>query len=307
MTRQNVDAWIPEDWESKVYTKARATSAIEGIATRIPMTTDNKHLPRSAGVGINVTPKGQNYQEDTLTDDEIVLTARKLTRLVRLAEEDLDDLSGFIDVLDVKKTDWATTYAKFLDNACLGVTAAENGTTIPYTSLYNRLTTTDATTSYTANANRVQSATATALTYDNFNDTLGVVEAGDYYDEDNLIVIAHPYYKKAMRGIKDTAGIPIFEIGRAGIPSTLFGLPIRWSIGAKTNATASFAPTGNPLLFIGNREHLLLGVRSGPESVVIDGRSGASAISDETLLKLRARRAFGTVFPQAFAVLEDIP
>jgi HK97 family phage major capsid protein len=271
------------------------------------MTTDNKHLPRSAGVGINVTAKGQNYQEDTLTDDEIVMTARKLTRLVRLAEEDLDDLSGFIDVLDVKKTDWATTYAKFLDNACLGVTAAENGTTIPYTSLYNRLTTTDATTGYTANANRVQSATATALTYDNFNDVLGLVEAGDYYDEDNLIVIAHPYYKKAMRGIKDTAGIPIFEIGRAGIPSALFGLPVRWSIGAKTNATASFAPTGNPLLFIGNREHLLLGVRSGPESVVIDGRSGASAISDETLLKLRARRAFATVFPQAFAVLEDIP
>jgi len=307
MTRQNVDAWIPEDWSSKVYTKIVATSAIEQLATRVPMTTDNKHLPRSAGVGINVTPKGQAYQEDTLTDDEIVLTTRKLTRLVRLAEEDQDDLSGFIDVLNVKKLDWAGTYARFLDNACLGVTAAENGTTIPFTSLYNRLTTTDATTSYTANANRVQSATATALTYDNFNDTLGLLEQGDYYDESNLIVIAHPYYKKAMRGIKDTAGIPIFEIGRAGIPSTLFGLPIAWSIGAKTHATASAAPTGNPLLFVGNREHLLLGVRSGPESVVIDGRSGVGALTDETLLKLRARRAFGTVYPQAFAVLEDIP
>jgi HK97 family phage major capsid protein len=307
MTRQNVDAWIPEDWDSKVYTKIIATSAIEALATRVPMTTDNKHLPRSAGVGINVTPKGQAYVEDTLTDDEIVLTVRKLTRLVRLAEEDLDDLSGFIDVLNVKKQDWAGTYARFLDNACLGVTAAENGTTIPYTSLYNRLTTTDATTSYTANANRVQSATATALTYDDFNNTLGLLEQGDYYDESNLIVIAHPYYKKAMRGIKDTAGIPIFEIGRAGIPSTLFGLPISWSIGAKTHATASAAPTGNPLLFVGNREHLLLGVRSGPESVVIDGRSGVGALTDETLLKLRARRAFGTVYPQAFAVLEDIP
>jgi HK97 family phage major capsid protein len=307
MTRQNVDAWIPEDWDSKVYTKIIATSAIEALATRVPMTTDNKHLPRSAGVGINVTPKGQAYVEDTLTDDEIVLTVRKLTRLVRLAEEDLDDLSGFIDVLNVKKQDWAGTYARFLDNACLGVTAAENGTTIPYTSLYNRLTTTDATTSYTANANRVQSATATALTYDDFNNTLGLLEQGDYYDESNLIVIAHPYYKKAMRGIKDTAGIPIFEIGRAGIPSTLFGLPISWSIGAKTHATASAAPTGNPLLFFGNREHLLLGVRSGPESVVIDGRSGVGALTDETLLKLRARRAFGTVYPQAFAVLEDIP
>jgi HK97 family phage major capsid protein len=307
MTRQNVDAWIPEDWDSKVYTKIIATSAIEALATRVPMTTDNKHLPRSAGVGINVTPKGQAYVEDTLTDDEIVLTVRKLTRLVRLAEEDLDDLSGFIDVLNVKKQDWAGTYARFLDNACLGVTAAENGTTIPFTSLYNRLTTTDATTSYTANANRVQSATATALTYDDFNNTLGLLEQGDYYDESNLIVIAHPYYKKAMRGIKDTAGIPIFEIGRAGIPSTLFGLPISWSIGAKTHATASAAPTGNPLLFFGNREHLLLGVRSGPESVVIDGRSGVGALTDETLLKLRARRAFGTVYPQAFAVLEDIP
>jgi HK97 family phage major capsid protein len=307
MTRANVDAWIPEDWEGKVYTKIIASSAIEALATPITMTLDNKHLPRSAGVGINVTAKGQAYVEDTLTDDEIVLTARKLTRLVRLAEEDLDDLSGFINVLDVKKSDWAGSYSRFLDNACLGVTAAENGTTIPFTSLYNRLTTTDATTSYTANANRIQSLTAVALTYDNFNDTLGLLEQGDYYDESNLFVIAHPYYKKAMRGIKDTQGIPIFETGRAGIPSSVFGLPISWSIGAKTNATASVAPSGNPLLFFGNREHLLLGKRSGPESVVIDGRSGASATTDETLLKLRARRAFQTVFPQAFAVLEDIP
>jgi HK97 family phage major capsid protein len=307
MTRANVDAWIPEDWSSKVYTKIIANSAIEALATPVPMTADNKHLPRSAGVGINVTAKGQAYLEDTLTDDEIILTARKLTRLVRLAEEDLDDLSGFISVLDVKKSDWAGSYARFLDNACLGVTAAENGTTIPFTSLYNRLTTTDATTGYTANANRVQSLTATPLTYDNFNDTLGLLEQGDYYDESNLFVVAHPYYKKAMRGIKDTSNIPIFEVGKAGIPSTLFGLDIKWSIGAKTNATASVAPSGNPLLFVGNREHLVLGKRSGPESVVIDGRSGASATTDETLLKLRARRAFGTVFPQAFAVLEDIP
>jgi hypothetical protein len=48
-------------------------------------------------------------------------------------------------------------------------------------------------------------------------------------------------------------------------------------------------------------------VRSGPESVVIDGRDGASALTDETLLKLRARRGFQLVFPQAAAVLEDIP
>ena len=50
----------------------------------------------------------------------------------------------------------------------------------------------------------------------------------------------------------------------------------------------------------------MVGKRSGVESVVIDGRDGLSALTDETILKVRARRAFALGNVKAWAVLEVI-
>ncbi len=119
-----------------------------------------------------------------------------------------------------------------------------------------------------------------------------------------VVVIAHPSFKGAFRGMVDDNGRPIFVEGQGNAGSTLFGYPVRWSTGARTSATATSRPTGNPLLIVGQRDALMLGVRSGPESVVIDGKDGASALTDETILKMRARRGFGVAYADAFAVLE---
>jgi HK97 family phage major capsid protein len=269
---------------------------------------DNKHIARSTGVGIDVTAKGAPYLEDTLVDDEIILTARKLTRAVRIAEEDIADLAGFINTLEVKKLDWAGTYAKYLDNAVLGVSIAATGATAaPWTSIYRAVTTADATTGYSANANLVQTAgTGADFTYDKISQAFGLLETSDYWDEGSLVCIAHPSVKASLRSIKDTAGIPIFGTSATG-QNTIFDVPVKWSLGARKVAAATPTPSGNPLIVIGNKDYMFLGKRSGPESVVIDGRDGASALTDETILKLRARRAFGLGYPQAVAVLERIP
>jgi HK97 family phage major capsid protein len=304
MARATFETWIPEEFDSKVVAKVNATSAVEALSVRIPMKTDTKNVPRDGGVGVDVVDKGAAYGEDTATNDVVTLTARKLGKVVRIAEEDIDDTEGFIDILNTKKVGWASSYAKFLDNAALGTTAAANGTTVPFTSVYKALRTT--TGSYTADTNRVAVATATAITYANLSSVLGLVEAGDYFDESRLVVIAHPYFKGTLRGLVDGSSRPIFLETGAGTPDTLFGLPIKWSIGAKATATATSAPGAatNPLLFVVNADYLLLGVRSGPESVVIDGRDGASTLTDETLLKMRARRGFAIGTEFAAAVLD---
>lgn len=71
--------------------------------------------------------------------------------------------------------------------------------------------------------------------------------------------------RKIVRNEKDDQGRPIFQEGGAGIPGggtnrsadMIFGYPVHWSLGAKTAATPTPTPTGNP-------RYLLLGVRSGP-------------------------------------------
>ena len=299
MARTNLDNWIPEEDGSAVIQKVSKTSAIERLARRVPMSTAVRNEPRSGGVGVETIAKGGVYGEDEGTDDTVTLTTRKFGRAIRIAEEDLADT--LVNVIATKQSDWATSYAKTLDNACLAVTAAENGLTVPFTSVYAQLA--------TAGGRIVQTGTGgsgalVAPTYDEYSEALSVVEAGDYFEEDGVVVIAHPLFRSYLRGVKDNDGNPIFVKGLAGTPDTIFGHEVSWSVGSRTSATATNAPNGNPLLVIGARELLMLGVRSGPESVFIDGRSGLSALTDEAILKMRARRAFNIGHVEGFAALE---
>ena len=304
MARATFEGWLPEAWDSTVITKVNQTSAVEAFAGRVPMPTDTKKVPRAGDVDIEVVAKGAAYGEDVNPNDLVLLDAQKLGKVVRFAEEDIDDTAGFIDIVDQKKTAWGLSYAKYLDNACLGTTAAV-GTGVPFTSIYRALTQANAATSYAANANLLQTVAATPATYDQLSQVIGKLETGDYFDESDVVVIAHPSFKGAFRGIKDGSGRPIFQEGTGGGADQLFGYAVRYSLGARTSATASKSPTGNPLLIAGSKSLMILGVRSGPESVLIDGRDGASALTDETLLKMRARRAFAVGHETGFSVLEQ--
>lgn len=294
--------WLPEDSSSEVIGKINATSAVESLARPVPMSTNVVHVPRDGGTDVNVTAKGAAFQEDTSVNDEVELRARKFTGLVRIAEEDIEDAKN-IDILNAKKVGWASNYARFIDNATLGTTAAVNGTTVPFQSVYNALATADAELGYTANANILK--TAGAVTYDDLNDALALAEAGDYFDVSDAVIIANPSFRASFRGLKDGNGSPLFVQSMvAGTPDSLFGYSVQWSHGARTSAVASQSPTGNPLLIVASRNSLLLGKRSEVESTVIDGRDGTSAVTDETLLKFRVRRGFALAHPNSAAVIE---
>lgn len=312
MARATFESWLQEEKDSSVMTRIAQTSAVESLARRLPMNSTTKSFPRSGGMDVAEVPKGSAYGEDTAANDEVILTAKKFGKAIRIAEEDIDD--SVANIIDSKKTDWGSSYAKFIDNATLGTSAAI-GAGVPFTSVYRAVTTADAATGYTANANHVSSGAAGAVSYANLSNLLGLAENSNSFDESGVVVIAHPSFKGVLRGILDGSSRPIFVEGLAGTPSTLFGYPVRWSQGARVTATATSTPAagvgvkgtaGNALMIVGQRDALMLGVRSGPESVVIDGRDGASALTDETILKVRARRGFAVGYPDAFAVLERV-
>lgn len=312
MARNNYDHWIPEEFGSNVIQRVTQVSALEAYGQRIPMGTETRSTPRSAGVGVGMVAKGGSYSEDTSTNDEVILSAQKFGQAIRIAEEDIND--SLADIVNAKQVDWATSYAKALDNACLAVTAAKASSGCAFDSLYYLLTQSDSNTSYSANANITQTATgAPAITYANLSTVAGIYEAGDYFDEAATVVIAHPKYKQLLRGVLDSQNRPIFQEGSTGVPGggqgrtadTIFGYTVHWSLGAKTSAAPTSAPTGNPLLIIGNPMYLLLGIRSGPESVFTDGRNGLGALTDESILKMRSRRAFAPGVEQAFSILEQ--
>lgn len=305
MARNTFEDWIPEEWDSQVVQRVAQVSVIESEAREYPMATDTRHIPRSAGVDVNGVAKGTAYGEDESVNDDVLLTAKKAGRAIRVADEDLQDSN--VAILEQKRVDWATSWAKYLDNACLAVTAAESGVTVPYTSVYKAIRTTNSDTSYTADTNYVATATGGVVSYNNLSAVLGKVEVGDYWEEGLTLVVAHPSLREKLRNIKDDQNQPIFVRGQggdAGTPDTLFGHRIRWSLGARTSAVATHAPTGNPLVIVVNRDFLAIGKRSGPESRVAGPDTGAAFLTDEALLKMRARRAFALTHEKAAAVLE---
>lgn len=302
MARNTMEAWIPEEYEtSRVIQGINQISAVEALASRIPMGSDTKHVPRTAGMGVDVVAKGGAYGEDTSLNDEVLLSAVKFGKAARIAEEDIDD--SVANVIEAKMIGWGKSYAKMIDNATLAVSAASNGTTVPFTSLYQLLATTDATLGYTGGTNITTAASTGAPSYAEFSTAIAGVEAGDYFDPGNMVAIAHPAFRKSLRGVLDSQNRPIFMEGLSGTPDTIFGVQVRWSLGARLSTTATPTPTGRPICAFVNPELMLLGVRSGPESVFIDGRDGLSALTDESILKMRARRGWAYGHPNGASIL----
>jgi len=306
MARETFESWIPVEYSGSTIQRPDQLSLIEQLSG-MPMNSTTKVFPRSGSASVGVIAKGSAFPEDAGVNDSVTLTARKLGTAFRIAKEDLEDSVN--DITTVKKTEWAVSYSKFIDNAALGVTAAENGTTIPFTSLYRALSTAgggDANTGYTAGANITQvSAAGTGVTYASLSNTLSKVEASDWFDQSALQWWMAPQFLALVRNIVDTQGRPIFDTNpNTGQAQTLMGYPIKWTQGARATAVASFSPVGNPLACLVNPNFLMRGDRSNTETYI---DSSASILTDEVLMLFRARKAFKVTVPGAHAILELTP
>jgi HK97 family phage major capsid protein len=304
VARIDVDAWIPEAKASGVLTKIAHTSAAERFGRHEPMNTPSKSFNRSGGVDLGVIGKSQAYGEDTSENDDVLIEAVKFGVAIRIAEEDLADTPEAI--INIKKLEWATSWAILEDNAAFGVSGVKNKGTVPFTSVYSALSHDDASTEYTANENIVK--TAGELTYEDLSDVLAVYEESQYYNEARTFIVAHPKFKNILRKLKDGEGRLIYQESVAtGTPGTLFGIPIVFSLGAQVTATATSNPNGRPLLIVGNGDLLIVGDRTSPESFLIDPNAGLAALTDEAILKMRVRKAIGVGHPRGFAALEITP
>lgn len=308
----DIDDWIPIEYDSDVVQRVMMDSAVESRARRVPMRTKTKSIPRSAGIEVSA---GTTYTDDSSANDEVTITARRFISRFKVDEDDLADAETRMDVIQTKGEDWAISYADAFDNACLGVSGTENGTTIPFTSAYRALRTTDSDVSYTADDNYVSwdddntvistsAGQATLSLYGRLSETFRRVEVGQYWSTSDMLVIAHPGWRDALRMCLDGQGRPIFVAGTAGTPDTLFNVEIHWSRGSVKTATMSATPSGNQLLYFANMRYLARGDRSGPETRTDDAR--AQDDTDDYAVKFRTRRAFQVTHPKALAVCERI-
>lgn len=286
------NGYILEEQGSAVIQDLIANSAVERFARREIMASRTKSVPRFVADAPVVVAEGDEIPAASTTLDEVVLTAKKYAKLFHISEEDVND--SLVDVLTTYKREWASRWARKFDNACLGVHAAADGDDgQPFTSLYRAIS------PGAAGANLIQ--TGGAMSYEDINNALGIVEDSSKFDAANTVWMAHPKMLKEIRGMIKGNNDLVLPDPLAGTPGSLFGYPLVVSYGAATSAAASDTPSGNPLLIVGNRQMLINGIRGGVESVV---SRDAEFARDGVVLKTRIRRGFAVADADAFAIVE---
>ena len=340
--------WIPVEYGAQVIQKVTQHSAVETFGQEVMMTSNSRYVARDQGVVAGLVIKGSSYDigggtqnDNDNTDDSVLLTAGKWGTQIQIAEEDIMD--SLADIINSKSNAIGTSLAKVYDNVSLGVSAAPGTTNAQTTSVYYGLTHTDANTGYTGptgsgatltGGNYVQTGAGSfgKPTYANLSAALGQVEVGDYFNEEDMICIAHPYFRQALRGIVDGQSRPIFQEssggfpggGQGATPDLIFRVPVFWSLGANvtaaptsqfvvpnyvTSGSATAGQPGNRLLVFCNRLYLLAGKRttnpnnpSGtPEFQIVPPMYSGT---DTTILRGRMRRAFSMGTEFAFSILE---
>lgn len=275
------NGWIPEPSDSDVITKVLAESAVEAVARRVNMTSRTVSVPRFDAQGVSVVAEHAVIPLSDATLDEVTLTAVKFANRHAISVEDSRD--AIVDEFAAFKARWASNFATQLDNAALGVT----GTGGPFESVYR-----------VAGAGN-RTSTAGDLSYEDLVAAIGDLESGPYGDD--LVVVAHPAFKMALRNLKDADGVRVVADPLGAAVPTVFGYELRFSNGARTSATNTDRPTGNPLLVVGSKRNLILGVRDGVESAISDQHQWDT---DHIEVKMRARRGFVVADGSAFRVIE---
>lgn len=325
--RQDLEILSPIEVSNEVIQRVAKVSAVEAVAPPETMASDTKQVPRFGGFTVATVAKGADYGFSTNVPDLVDMIARKIGGAAKIAEEDLVDTVTGEGTMRRYEQEAGSALAKTFDHGCLGTTAIDNGTTVPFKSIYYTVTTAQSTPwgAYAANANRVQvprlttgTPTNNATWQDAVNSWLSKYEESDFYDEGETFLLASPAIRSIFRGVRDANGQPVFIAGGAqggGNPS-LFGYDnFRFTVGARTNATMTDAPTGNPLIIIGNRRALKRGLaRISPGMVPGNpgvqwqrAAQGIGFLSDESIMKAMMRRAFVCTVPQAVSVLEITP
>ena len=325
--RQDLEVLSPVEMSNEVIQQVARVSVMEQVAPPETMTSDTKQVPRFGGFTVATVAKGQDYGFSQNTQDLVDLIARKIGGAAKVAEEDLvDTITGEGTMARIEQ-EAGSALAKTFDHACLGTTAIANGTTVPFNSVYYAVNTAQSTPwgAYTAAANLTQvqrlttgSATPATTWQDKIIQFLSKYEESQFYDEGNTFLIASPAVKAIFRGLRDTTGQPIFIPGGAqgGGGPVLFGYEgAKLTTGARTSATMTDAPAGNPLVIIGNRNALKRGLARTSAGMVPGNpgvqwqraANGIGFLSDESIMKAMMRRAFVCTVPQAVSVLEITP
>ncbi len=228
---------VPSEFESTLIDKLAEENIIRGLATIITSANGDKKIPVVASHGAaNWTDEGGQYSENDDTFGIINLGAHKLTSIIKVSEELLNDSAFNLE------TYIAQEFSRRMSAAEEAAFINGDGTGKPTGILKDAET-------------GVTSASANAITSDEIIDLYHSLKTP--YRK-NAVFITHDSTIRAIRKLKDSNGQYMWQPGlQSGQPDTILNRPIY------TSAYAPEIGSGNKIMLFGDLSFYWISDRQG--------------------------------------------
>lgn len=297
----NLDNWISPAVNQNVLVPVQE-SAFEKATWKVEMSTESEYVPIAAANSFKGYAAGQTIALNDTTEARVQLTLVDLCSADTIPAAKMNDSLGVEKTLVTKQSRMLFDLAVQLDNAGYATTAAANGGTVPFNSVYRQV-------KAATPANVV--VTAGALTFAHVSNAVATAENSDFAND--IVIVAHVSLKGKIRSITDGDGRFVFADGGLvnNVGDTLFGYPVIWSRGLKTSAAISGAPTGNALLVVAPRQMIISGegnLPGVPDALpgfaVQDSANGVGFLSNSWTVKACVRRALVVADTASVGIVE---
>jgi len=266
----------------------RASAVVLPLCRQVPMNSWTMTIPsQTDGATAYWGDENAQLTASEQTFSQILLVAKKLSVLVKLSNELLDDSDPAVDALI--RSDIARVAALKVDEAILRGSGVGS---VPLGVLHSGATTT------VLNA---------ALTYAALSGCVSRVEVENVDEAPPWAWVFHPAVKDTLRQVEDTAGNLIWSASgdyqtsmATGSPSSLLGYPM--------HTTSNITRTGSPAEsrgYFGQWNDVVVGQRKTLE-IVASGEAGTSFEYDQTWIRAILRLDVALRHNEAMEVLTDI-
>lgn len=289
---------LPDEISEVILRGAAEASLVQRYARSRPMGAQNVQVTEAELNGANIfwVGEGQRKQTDApdMSSKTWTMSAAELAVIIPLDENVQDDAN--LDLFDLFKPHIETAIARKLDAAALfGVDKPTSWGTLGTDIIPNAVTSGNVFTEdgSPTDAELLDLIAGTGATADTAVPT-GALEAVEFDGYEPTAFLAYTRFKSRLRGLKDDDNRYIFgNAVEAGVPSTLFGLPIDF---AKADV---WTPSAAHMV-LGDWQQAIVGTRQGirykvfDQGVITDGAGNVVySLMENDMIALRVTARFG--------------
>ena len=277
---------VPVEQSNQLIELLRENAVMSGIVTEVPMNSDRLEIPKATG-GVTVNWTGENSQitDSEATFGQVVLVAKKMTALVKLSNELINDSNPDVDAFI--RADIARAMAIEFDKAVLYGAGTGN---VPR-GLY-----------YTSG---ISNSVLSAATYDSLLGVPRAVEEANVLKDNTWRWVINPAIREIWQKQVDADGARIWSgggygtVGAGALPPDYQGY--QYTVSNLTNPSSAIGNT----LYFGRWADCVVGMRQSM-AILASNEAGTSFEYDQTWVRAILRMDVVVRHEESFQIRSGI-